>query len=175
MNPWELHPALVHFPLAFLLSTTALDVAAYVQERKDPGRLATRLLLIRLSLWLLVAGLLVALPTALAGVLAYLTVPSHSEEAQARIGVHALLNASSVILYTVLLIRRWNRPAERASRTDIGLSLAGALLLTAGGTLGGYLVYRDGVGTPDSRDPEGTSMEHLERLFDDDGERDTDD
>src|SRR5690348_16243428 len=38
MEPWEIHPALVHFPIAFLLGAVAYDLDAW--RRGDPGRAA---------------------------------------------------------------------------------------------------------------------------------------
>lgn len=36
MPAWKLHPALVHFPIALLLSAIALDVVAIVRGRPHP-------------------------------------------------------------------------------------------------------------------------------------------
>lgn len=35
MNIWELHPALVHFPMALLLSSVALDMPGWWPRPKD--------------------------------------------------------------------------------------------------------------------------------------------
>lgn len=168
MNPWDFHPALVHFPIAFLLAATTLDVVGFVQVRNDPTRSATSLALARLSLCLLVAGVLSSLVAASAGILAYFTVPPHSQETQVRMLVHVLFAVSATLVYAVLLLRRRRGPALLAG-SEVGFSVVGAALLGAAGALGGYLVYHDGVAVPEARGmPEGTSAEHLERLFEGD-------
>src|SRR6266542_897509 len=72
VGPWELHPALVHFPLALLLSGVVLDLYAWWRGR--PGQL-------RAVAGLLVAGVVTGLVAALAGVLAFFTVPAHTAAA----------------------------------------------------------------------------------------------
>jgi uncharacterized membrane protein len=71
--PWEIHPALVHFPIALLLCGVALDLYAWWRQRADWERIATGLL---------VAGVLAGVVAALSGFLAWWTIPSsHTEEA----------------------------------------------------------------------------------------------
>jgi uncharacterized membrane protein len=71
-EPWELHPTLVHFPIAFFLGAIALDLYAWYRADPERARVATGLL------W---AGVATAALTALAGVLAMFTGPaSHTEE-----------------------------------------------------------------------------------------------
>lgn len=137
MKAWELHPALVHFPIALLLSATALEAAAVLRKRERLGPAAYALLL---------AGVLSALPAAAAGLIAYFTLPGHSEGAHRRMLIHPALAGGAVLLYAIVAALRRNRRAEvpRAGHLVISLLAAGLLIATA--TLGGHLVYRDGLG-----------------------------
>jgi uncharacterized membrane protein len=143
MNLWELHPALVHFPIAFLLASTALDVVAVHRRQVD---------LAKAALGLLVAGELSAIVAAGAGALAYFTVPTHSEQAHVRMLIHPLLAVGSVVVYALHARSRLKHKGEIASRSSMGLSLFAAALMVTAGALGGYLVYHDAVGV---------SVEHI--------------
>lgn len=137
MNIWELHPAFVHFPLAFLFSSTVLEFVAC-----RPGKQG----LTRVAVGLLAAGVIAAPIVALAGLVAYFTVPVPSDEAHLRIVVHGILAVLATAAYALVLALRWKRRAERAGGGALALSAFGALLLGATGAVGGYLVYQDGVG-----------------------------
>ena len=135
MPPWEWHPATVHFPIAFLLGGVALDLYAWRRGRADLGRAATGLL---------AAGTLLGLVTATTGVVAFITVPAHTEEAHRLMYWHLGLNAAGLSLFaTVCLLRR------RTAAPGAGVRVAGlsaAALLAGGGFLGGRIVYRGGAG-----------------------------
>lgn len=137
MNLWEIHPAFVHFPLAFLLASTVVDIAALRSRRANWARVAEGLL---------VAGIISAVPVAAGGVLAYFTVPPHSEDADDRILLHAFFAVAAVVSYTTVLFLRWKKRRELVTRGQLVASLLGAVLLTFAGALGGYIVYHDGVG-----------------------------
>lgn len=133
--PWEWHPATVHFPLAFLLGAVALDVYAWSKGRADLARTATGLL---------AAGTLLGLATATTGVVAFFTVPAHTEEAHALMYWHMGLNAGALGLFAAAFFLR-----RRAEVPGTGARFAGlvaAALLAAGGFLGGRIVYRGGAG-----------------------------
>src|SRR5215831_8418680 len=73
LTPWELHPALVHFPIAFLIGGVLLDLWAMRRPGSGWSRVATGLL---------VAGVLTGVLTGLAGFLAFFTLPpGHTEAA----------------------------------------------------------------------------------------------
>lgn len=137
MKTWELHPALVHFPIALLLSATALEAAAVLRRRERWGQAAYGLL---------IAGVLSALLAAAAGLLAYLTVPAHGEGAHRRMLLHPVLAGGAVLLYVVVAALRRNRRGEVPRAGHLALSLLAAGLLIAAGAVGGHLVYRDGLG-----------------------------
>jgi uncharacterized membrane protein len=137
MNPWELHPMLVHFPIAFLLSATLLDMVAVLKQRGDLAWVANGML---------IAGEVSAAVAAVAGVLAFFTLPAQSDAAQTRMIVHWIVAVAAVLLFAIVAIRRWKTRRVPLGRAGLAMSLvASALLLVAGG-LGGYLVFQDGVG-----------------------------
>jgi uncharacterized membrane protein len=72
IEPWELHPMLVHFPIAFLIGGVLLDLYAWARGSAALMHVATELL---------IAGVLTGLVTAAAGWLALETVPAHTEQA----------------------------------------------------------------------------------------------
>ena len=118
-----LHPLLVAVPIGAWSSSLLLDATG-----DDDG--ARRLVGL---------GVLSALPTAASGASDWLS----TDGAEKRVGlVHALVNYGAIALFAA----SWF--ARRAGRRGpgIGLSLAGASLLGAGGYLGGHLAYAQGVG-----------------------------
>lgn len=137
MNIWEIHPAFVHFPLAFLFSSTVLE---FVARRTGKEGLS------RVAVGLLAAGVISAPIAALGGLVAFFTVPVPSDEAHARMIVHGVLAALATVAYGLTLALRWKRRAGPASPGALALSVLGSLLLGATGAVGGYLVYQDGVG-----------------------------
>lgn len=137
MNIWEIHPALVHFPLTLLLASTVLEIVTLRNGRESTAHAAV----VTLG-----AGLIAAVLVALAGVVAYFTVPPHSEEAHVRILLHGLFALSAATLYAIVFFVRYKRRTIKPQTSSLVLSVMGALLLFAAGSLGGYLVYHDAVG-----------------------------
>ncbi len=137
MNIWEIHPAFVHFPIAFLFSSTVLEFVA--RRRRKEG-------LSRVAVGLLAAGVISAPIAALGGLVAFFTVPIPSDDAHVRMIVHGVLAVLATAVYALTLALRWKNRGEQASAGALSLSVLGALLLAATGAVGGYLVYQDGVG-----------------------------
>jgi len=137
MELWEIHPALVHFPIAFFFGGVLLDLYAW-WRREDLARPATGLLL---------AGVVTGALTALAGVLAFYTVPStHTEEAHRLVLWHIGLAVTMFVLFTLAAIVRWRRqPASPSAPTRV-LGLIAAVVLLAASALGGRIVYHGGMG-----------------------------
>ncbi len=138
MEPWEIHPSIVHFPIALLLSAVALDIYARARGSAGAGRAAVGLF---------VAGVLTGLVTGLAGVLAFYTAPSaHTEAAHDRVIWHLGLALASVVLFAVVAFVRWRGRRELPSTGALLAGVVAALLLTAAGYLGGHIVYHGGMG-----------------------------
>lgn len=137
MNVWEIHPALVHFPIALLLSAVAVDVFAWWRPHELLNRVATGLLIGgTVSCWL----------AANFGLLAFYTVPAHTHEAHHLMFWHIGAAVSSLVLFTWLAVVRWFHRAEPLTRTRRGVGLVAAVFLMTTGALGGHIVYHGGAG-----------------------------
>lgn len=135
IEPWEFHPALTHFPIAFLLGGVALDLYAWSRGS---------LTLLPTVRGLLIAGVLTGVVAALAGFLALFTVPAHTEEAHRLMYWHLGVQSAALVVFA------WSAWAMRrgpvAGPFARGASWAAAALLLVGSGLGGYIVYHGGAG-----------------------------
>jgi uncharacterized membrane protein len=138
MEPWEIHPALVHFPIALLLGAVAVDIYARARHSVGAGQVAAGLL---------IAGVLTGLVTGLAGLLAFYTVPSaHTEAAHDRVIWHLGLALASVVLFAGVAWLRWRGRRDLPSAGTLVAGLVAAVLLGVAGYLGGQIVYHGGMG-----------------------------
>jgi uncharacterized membrane protein len=146
MHPWEIHPALVHFPIAFLTGGVLLDLFGWVRKRESLTPAATGLI---------ITGTVTALFTAAAGFLAYFTVPAHTEEAHGLMQWHLGLNVGIVAVFTALSIGRWRARALVPSGVVRLVGVFALALLFFASYLGGEMVYKGGAGIdPDILSPE---------------------
>jgi uncharacterized membrane protein len=105
LTPWELHPILVHFPIAFLLGGVALSLFAGWRGCLGVEQVATGLI---------IAGIVTGLLTALAGLLACFTIPeSHTEFTHDLMYWHLGLQAAALFLFTAGTRRAGLTPAMR--------------------------------------------------------------
>ncbi|MGV9012514.1 MAG: DUF2231 domain-containing protein [Flavobacteriales bacterium] len=137
MNTWELHPAFVHFPIALLLSGVVLDLYGWQKKREDLSRVAYGLL---------VAGVIMGLLTAITGVLAYYTVPAHTEAAHERMTWHIWIQFTSIGVFGLMCLLRWKRRKNLVAPRALFLGVSAAVLLIVGSYLGAWIVYRGGAG-----------------------------
>lgn len=136
-KPWELHPMLVHFPIAFLLGSVALMLWAWWRPTEMRHQTAAGMLL---------AGTILGWLAAAAGGLAYFTVPAHTEEGHILMYWHLGLGLATLILFTWLSVFRWRDRVTPATRTQLITAFCGAVLLLFTGYLGGSIVYHHGAG-----------------------------
>jgi uncharacterized membrane protein len=134
---WELHPTLVHFPIAFLLGGVALLLWDVRRPDEAVRRAATGLLLAGTSFGWLAAA---------AGGLAYFTVPAHTEEGHYLMYWHLAVGIAMLAAFTWLTVARRRRRTQRTTMAQGAAAVFAALLLTATGYLGGMIVYRHGAG-----------------------------
>ena len=152
IEPWEIHPALNHFPIAFLVAGVVLDLYAWRRERPNLAQVASGLL---------IAGLLTGVLTALAGLLAFFTVSGHTEEAHRLMYWHLGIQAAALALFAWPTWRRWRNWPARPGQTDRLVACLAAVLLLIGSGIGGYLVYHGGAGVkPELLAPAGRDHEH---------------
>lgn len=137
VEPWEFHPMLVHFPIAFLLGGVILDL--YAWWRGSPG-------LVRIATGLLVAGVAAGVLTALAGWLAMETVPAHTEQAHGLMQWHMYLQLATLGMFAVAVYLRWRDRASSPGSTSRILGWVAVIGLTVGSAFGGYIVYHGGAG-----------------------------
>lgn len=121
-----LHPVLTDFPLGSWMSASFLDL--FGPRGSEPA--AERLLTF---------GLLAAVPTAAAGLVDW----NDSQDGPRRAGVvHATVNTTATVLYaTSLLLRRRGRHTSA-----VAVGVAGGVVATVGGYVGGHLSLARGVG-----------------------------
>lgn len=134
-----LHPMIVHFPIALLLSAVALDVFGFLLKRPP---------LTQAGFYLLCLGCIGAIAAYLSGQLAKRSV-ALTPGARTLVGLHESAALAVVGLSGLLiLIRFWNvRGLQGAA---VSLYFAGAVLLVAAvsitGWYGGEVVYHHGAG-----------------------------
>lgn len=142
----DLHPALVHFPIAFFPLAVAFDLATLVGRSRFLDRVAAVLYaLAAVSAWVAVwAG--EAAEHSLTGVPGFLRpeIETHGEWA------HRFLFAAAAVALVRLALAWWRRGVERvdllAIRGLVAAAALGACLLLIGtADRGGSLVYRSGV------------------------------
>lgn len=136
MNIWEIHPALVHFPIALLLSGVALDLVAWWRGKQ---------LLVDAATWLLIAGSATGLLAANFGLLAFYTAP-HANEVHQLMFWHPAIAVLSLTLFIYVAVVRWMRRGIKPAVWARLIGLLGAVTLTIAGYLGGYIVYHGGAG-----------------------------
>jgi len=154
----NIHPMLVHFPIAFLLAFFAVDAVATVAKKPSWREVAS---------WFLYLGTVAAAFTVLAGFIAADTVP-HGDNVHAIMERHEHFGISVLSLATVLSLWRMKTGAALHGVAN-GLFLSAAailcLLLSLGADLGGLMVYKYGVAVAAVPVPEyGVGHEHGHNL-----------
>lgn len=130
------HPMLSDLPIASLLASVPLDVIALARERPWWA----------ISFWTIVVGVVVAVPTACAGLIDYARIPEGRATKAAT--VHMLLMLSAVTCFGIdLLVRGGAAPPHgRDLVASVALDVIGTAVLAVGGWYGGELVFTHGVG-----------------------------
>ena len=134
-----LHPLVVHFPIALLLTAVGVDTLALLLKRPA---------LHRIALWNLCLGTLGAAAAVMTGLQAE-DVAKHSFEIWQLITWHKRLGFCTLILGLMgggwRLLKR-DRLTPRARWLAMGLAVAMLTTVSWGAYLGGRLVYEFGVG-----------------------------
>lgn len=135
----SLHPIVVHFPIALLMTALFLDGAALVFKR--PG-------LHRVALWNLGLGTLGAAVAVWTGLRAA-EVAKHSFEIHQIVELHRKLGIATLVIGGLVVgwrLFKRDHLTAKARALALALMLAMAATLSLGAHLGGRLVYEFGVG-----------------------------
>jgi uncharacterized membrane protein len=135
----NIHPFLVHFPIALLSISWVFDLLGTILHKEE---------LTRAGWWTQLSGtigLLAALVTGL-GAKASVSVPAAGAGHLARHEQVAFVAAAVFLVHLYWRIRLQHTPGRRMTPALLVLSLVGLVLIWFGAWLGGELVYRFGVG-----------------------------
>jgi uncharacterized membrane protein len=136
----NIHPILVHFPIAILCMSCAFDIVGYLLKNEDFHRVGW---------WSLVVGTICLVGTVISGLIAAKSV-SIPDPARDHFETHQQTAFVLAAMFAVLLFWRVGSRAKLPPNAQVGylaLSLAGAILLLIGAWYGGEMVYRFGVGS----------------------------
>ena len=130
-----LHPILVSFPIAFFMGTLIFDVLGLAYSRNDFHVTA---------LYLNIAGIGFALLAAVPGIVDYFFVIPPNSSAKKRGATHGLINLTIVVIFIIVLVVR--QRLDVSFVLIVSLEIAGVILLSIAGWLGGTLVFRNQIG-----------------------------
>jgi len=137
----SVHPMVVHFPIALVMTALLLDGSALILKRPQ---------LHRVALWNLSLGTLGAGAAVWTGYRAA-EIAKHSFEIHQVMELHRKLGVATLILGGLLVVARlWSRDRLGSRARGVALFLAAVMVgsLAYGAHLGGRLVYEFGVGGP---------------------------
>ena len=140
----NIHPLMVHFPVALIYGFVLADALAWLLRRESLRHAAG---------WMLYFGTLGAAVTVVTGLLAAATV-EHDEEVHAIMALHESYGLGVLCVAVVLSLWRAlvrGRFSRWGHAIHILAGLALAALVTLGADLGGMMVYQHGVGRVPSR------------------------
>jgi uncharacterized membrane protein/nitrite reductase/ring-hydroxylating ferredoxin subunit len=128
-----LHPMLIAFPIAFLVGALVADAVWLLGDWPNASRTGAYL-----SVAAVASGLIAAIP----GLIDYLGVIPPRSSAKSRATWHLIVNVAALSCFAVAwAFRDWS--SFQPSYAVLGLEVAGVVLITCGGWLGGTLVYRN--------------------------------
>jgi uncharacterized membrane protein len=148
-----LHPIVVHFPIALLVTAILFEFLEILLKRDSLREAAT---------WLLGLGFLGALAATATGVWA----EEAAEEAgvpESAIETHELFAFATVAVFGILLAVRWLQGKRRIPefpRVFLAIGLVGVVLMGLTGYFGGDLVYRYGAGVEPSAPVSAPASDH---------------
>jgi uncharacterized membrane protein len=126
-----LHPLIVTFPIAFLTSVLATDLAYWFTGDAFWARA---------SFWLLIGGLLTGIVAALTGMSDFLKIERVRQHSAG--WAHMVGNVAALVLALISLVLRWGNQTGAILPTGLILSLLIATLLGITGWYGAELIYR---------------------------------
>lgn len=132
MKSHPIHPALVHFPISCWVIATLLDLLAWISNHSTLWQLAELSML---------AGILLAIPAMLFGLLDFSKLPGNKQIIKTA-NKHMILVCSSWLCYLISLLYHYRSEFIIA----VLLSVMGCIILIIGAWHGAELVYKHAVG-----------------------------
>jgi uncharacterized membrane protein len=132
------HPMLIPFPLALWTTSFVVDVLFYFFRHPT---------LLVIAKFMIAAGCLGAIAAAIPGIIDWLAIKNGDVKKVAN--WHARLNIAALVVFAISLFLRLGRYSDLVGRKltiPFLLSLAGMILISISGWLGGELVFRYGMG-----------------------------
>jgi uncharacterized membrane protein len=136
-----LHPAVIPFPIAFLVGALLTDIV-YAANGDDFWA--------RMSFWLIVGGLVTGLAAAVLGLIDFLTI--ERVRAHQAGWIHAGGNVAAMVLSAINLVLRLDDPASAVTLWGLILSALVTVLLLITGWFGGELAFRHKIGVIENED-----------------------
>jgi uncharacterized membrane protein len=136
-----IHPAIVHFPIAFLIGGTVMDVCGIVYDCPPWWTGATYALI--------AGGIVTALVAAIPGFIDYFFTVPPATLAKRRATRHMIVNLVAVVFFAAALFLRGD-PEIQPEHVLVAVEAVGALLIMYSGWLGGRLVSKDHIGVEDA-------------------------
>jgi uncharacterized membrane protein/nitrite reductase/ring-hydroxylating ferredoxin subunit len=129
-----IHPILVGFPIAFFSGTVFFDILWLVGGQGSFGTTAH---------YLLIAGIIMAVITAIPGFIDFLYTVPPASSAKKRGATHGLLNLCMLALFALALVFR---PDAQPGVLSLVLECVGLVIMGIAGWLGGTMVHRNQIG-----------------------------
>jgi uncharacterized membrane protein len=137
--PENLHPLIVHFPIALLLTSTGFYWAGLIWKGRGFDKVAWYTLLL---------GVIGTAVTIISGLIAAKNVPLDSPAMQT-LTTHKLLGIATFIIFGMQTVCAWRSQGVYSSGKRVLhtiIQLIGVALIIAVGYFGGELVYNFGIG-----------------------------
>ena len=155
----NVHPLIVHFPIAFLTTYFLAEIAGLIMRSAGLRQLASGMLYL---------GAGAAVIAAAAGLIAAAEVPHGSQVHEIMEWHQRLMLSVSIIAIVLALWRAFAGVTVSTMATGLSLFLSAAMmtLMVFGTDLGGFMVYRYGVGVASLQGQEG-AHQHLHTSVED--------
>lgn len=141
------HPMLVMFPGALLITGTVFDVVHAINDSAVAAEA---------GFWTVTVGIIGAVLAAVTGFADWTKIPGGTRAK--RVGqIHGLCNAAVLVLFVIAWITRVNNADHATSAGPLALQIIGVVVLGVSAWLGGELVDRMGIGVAGDAHPDAPS------------------